>query len=82
MKTEVNYMEISKDQFGRNFVTSWPQEHCYTILTKMPTSKRGEYSEEIDVLAGTVGQAKRIAKIILESDYIPELRISKVLKHW
>lgn len=75
-------MQFSQDKFGRHFVTGWRQNHFFTILTKMPDSKRGEYAEEIDVLAGTPGQARRIAQIILESDYEPGLRISRVLKNW
>jgi hypothetical protein len=48
----------------------------------MPDSKRGEYSEELDILAGNPGEAKRIGKIVLEADYIPELRISKITQSW
>ena len=73
---------ISRDQFGRHFLDGGNQRHLFTIWTKMPDSKRGEYSEEIDVMAGSVGEARRIGNIVLKADYIPELRITKITRVW
>jgi len=75
-------MKFSQDQFGRHFIINWPQTHCYTIFTKDNLCKRGEYAEEIDVLAGTPGQARKIAQVILDCDYDPELRISRIEMVW
>ena len=74
--------EISQDQFGRWFLKNRDQSRSFTILTKLPGDRRGVYSEEVDVLAGTVGQAMRIAKIVLSDGYDPALRISRVLRNW
>ena len=73
---------ISQDQFGRHFVDGGSQRYLFTVITKMPGSKRGEYCEEIDVFAGSVGEAKRIGNIILKADYIPELYITKLIRVW
>jgi hypothetical protein len=73
---------ISRDQFGRHFVDGGDHRYLFTIWTKMPDSKRGEYAEEIDVLAGSVGEARRIGNQILKSDYIPELRITRITRVW
>jgi hypothetical protein len=73
---------ISKDQFGRHFIDGGSQRYSFTIWLKMPDSKRGEYAEEIDVLAGSVGEARRIGNIVLKADYIPELRITKLTREW
>jgi len=74
--------QFSRDQFGRHFVMGWSQRHCFTVLTKDETCGRGEYAEELDILAGTVGEAKKIARVILDADYEPGLRISRVLVNW
>jgi hypothetical protein len=73
---------ISRDQFGRHFIDGGSQERLFTIWTKMPDSKRGEYAEEIDVMAGSVGEARQIGNIVLKSDYDPELRITKITRVW
>jgi hypothetical protein len=73
---------ISRDQFGRHFIDGGSQRYLFTIWTKMPDSKRGEYSEEVDVLAGSVGEARVIGNIVLKSDYVPELRITKITRVW
>jgi len=73
---------ICQDQFGRHYFNRGSQRYLFTVWTKMPDSKRGEYSEELDVLAGSVGEARRLAKIVLAADYVPELRISKVTRVW
>jgi hypothetical protein len=73
---------ISTDQFGRHFIDGGSQRYLFTIWTKMPDSKRGEYSEEIDVLASSVGEARSIGNQVLRSDYIPELRITKITRVW
>jgi len=74
--------QICQDQFGRHYLNGGNQRHCYTLFLKLPDDKRGWYSEELDVLAGTPGEAKRIGKIVLEADYVPELRISKITQSW
>jgi len=73
---------IVQDQFGRHYIDGGSQKYSFTVFTKMPDSKRGEYSEELDILAGSVGECRRIAKQVLKSDYIPELRISKIDRVW
>ena len=73
---------ISRDQFGRHFIDGGSQRYSFTIWTKMPDSKRGEYAEEIDVLAGSVGEARSIGNQVLKADYIPELRITKITRVW
>ena len=54
-------------------------QHLFLILTKDPGCKRGEYSEELDVLARTGCEAKKIAQAVLDHDYEPVLRISRVV---
>ena len=73
---------ICQDQFGRHYLNHGSQRNLYTLWCKTPDCKRGEYFEEIDVLAGSVGQAKSIGKAVLLADYIPELYISKVTRVW
>ena len=73
---------ISQDQFGRHFVVGGGQRYLFTIWTKLPDSKRGEYSEEIDVMANSVGEARSIGNQVLKSDYIPELKITKITRVW
>lgn len=74
--------EILMDLFGRHFVVGGSQRYLFTIWTKMPDSRRGEYAEEIDVLAGSVGEARSIGNQVLKSDYVPELRITKITRVW
>lgn len=50
----------------------------FTIFTKDEHCRRGEYAEELDVFAGSVGEAKKIAQFVLDRDYIPGLRIARV----
>ena len=73
---------ICHDQFGRHYLNHGSQRYAFTLWCKTPDCKRGEYLEEIDVLAGSVGQAKSIGKAVLLADYIPELYISKVTRVW
>ena len=74
--------EICQDNLGRWFLNRASARHYYTVLTKMPDSRRGEYAEEIDVLADTPGKAKYIARIVLKDGYDPDLRISRTVMHW
>lgn len=65
----------------------WKQEnmrsrYCMTVLTKDPLCKRGEYAEEIDVMANTSGHARNIANIVLKKEYEPDLRVSKIVINW
>jgi len=53
--------------------------HSFTILTKQPDSKRGEYADELDIYADTEGQAKKVAKYVLAKEYDLNLRIGRVL---
>jgi len=57
----------------------------YTVLCKLPDDKRGEYSEEIDVLAydrTSVRTIKRMAQDIIDSDlYDPALRPMRVISN-
>ena len=69
---------IVQDQFGRHYVDGGSQRYCFTVFTKMPDSKRGEYCEELDILAGSVGECKRIAKQVLKEGFDLNLRISRV----
>jgi len=73
---------IVRDQFGRHYVDGGSQRQLFTIWCKTPDCKRGEYSEEIDVLARSVGAARNIAKQVLKADYIPELYISRITRVW
>jgi len=73
---------ICQDQFGRHYYNGGSQRYIFTLWCKDPDCGRGEYSEEIDVLAGSVGQAKSIGKAVLLADYIPGLYISKVTRVW
>lgn len=51
----------------------------FTVLFKDDGCKRGEYIEEIDVLARTVGGASKIVQVALDrGDYGDELRIGRV----
>ena len=69
---------IVQDQFGRHYVDGGRQRYTFTVFLKMPTDKRGEYSEEIDILAASVGDCRSICKAVLKADYDPDLRISKI----
>jgi hypothetical protein len=53
--------------------------HLFTILTKDSSCGRGQYSEEFDVLAVSKGEAIKIAQAVLDHDYEPGLRISRVV---
>lgn len=74
-------MELKQDKFGSYYINGRTR-HQFTALTKDDTCKRGEYLEEIDVLADTPGQARKIAQFVLERDYIPELRIARIILNW
>ena len=55
----------------------------YTVLCKMPDDKRGEYSEEIDIIAyERTGKTAllRAAQNIIDEDYDPELRAMRVIR--
>lgn len=52
--------------------------HKFLILTKTPDCKRGQYAEELDVVAPTEGIAKRIANAVLKSMYEPCVKVSKI----
>jgi hypothetical protein len=54
----------------------------YAVLCKLPDDKRGEYSEEIDIIADertSVTAIKRAAQNIIDKDYDPELRPVRVI---
>jgi hypothetical protein len=74
-------MEIKQDKFGTYYVEGYTRRQ-FTVFTKDDTCKRGEYLEEIDVMADTVGLARNIARFILDRDYIPGLRIARVVLNW
>ena len=76
----MKYKDLKQNQFG---VWYNPKDESYgvrvwTIFTKDNLCKRGEYADELDIEATTPGKAKNIAKVVLEHDYMPELRISRV----
>ena len=55
----------------------------YTVLCKMPHDRRGEYSEEIDIIASErTGKAAllRAAQNIIDEDYDSELRPMRVIQ--
>ena len=52
--------------------------HLMTVLTKDDHCGRGEYAEELDVRADSVGEARRIAKAVLENGFQLDLRISRI----
>jgi hypothetical protein len=53
--------------------------HLFTVYTKDDSCKRGEYLEEIDVLADTKTQAQRIATTVLQHEYEDGLRASRTV---
>ena len=58
------------------------QDTRYTVLCKLPDDKRGEYSEEIDIVASErtgVTAIKRAAQNIIDQWYDPELRPVRVI---
>ena len=76
---KMRYEDLKQNQFG---VWYNPKDKSYrvkvwTIFTKDNLCKKGEYADELDIEATTPGKAKNIAKVVLEHDYTPELRISK-----
>jgi len=55
----------------------------YAVLCKLPDDKRGEYSEEIDIIASErTGKTAllRAAQNIIDKDYDPELRPVRVVR--
>lgn len=46
----------------------------WTVFCKLPSDGRGQYSEEVDVLATSRSEALREAQKVLDKDYLPELR--------
>ena len=69
---------LLKDRLGRYYRENGKGNRLWTVLTKDDICKRGEYAEEIDVYANTPGEAKKIAKMVLDEHYDPVLRISRV----
>ena len=76
----MKYQDLKQNQFGVWYNPKDPSYgvRVWTIFTKDEYCKKGEYSEELDIEATTPGKAKNIAKVVLEHDYMPELRISRV----
>jgi len=68
-----------KEEIG-TYKQSKDSRYMWTIFTKDEHCKRGEYSEEIDVMTNTrsVGAAKKVAQEALNADYVDGLRISRV----
>jgi len=69
-------------RFGQIMQHKFGNRYSFTVLTKLPDSKRGEYAEELDILADTVGAARKIAVKVLKEEYIPELRVSRILMNY
>ena len=84
MKTrsvEYDGLEQSTKLFGvwmRKTATHRSQ-NIFTILTKDATCGRGEYADELDVLAVSKGEATKIAQAVLDHDYEPGLKMSRVV---
>jgi len=56
-------------------------DHVWTVFCKDEYSRRGEYSEEIDVVTFNMSPtaAKRVATAAIAQDYINGLRASRVV---
>lgn len=73
--------EIEVSRFG---IYSLKEKHLcaslslWTIFTKDKNCKRGDYAEELDVVATSQTQARQIAEAVLEREYEPGLRISRI----
>jgi len=77
-KTSKGEIVICNHRTFRHQIKGTQPRNFWLILTKDDNCKRGEYSEEFDVAADGMAQAKRIAQAIMDRDMIPELRISRV----
>ena len=55
-------------------------KYTWTAFCSMPEDKRGQYTEEIDVVADTPTHAKQAAEKILETGYEPNLKVRKVVR--
>lgn len=63
----------------RYYIKNNVGQRMFLILTKDEHCGRGEYSEELQVFANGVAQAKRIAQAVIDKDMVPGLRISRVI---
>jgi hypothetical protein len=52
----------------------------WTAYCAMPDDPRGQYSEEIDVVATTPGKAREMAEELLKLEYDPGLKVRKVVR--
>lgn len=55
--------------------------YLWTVFCKLPTDKRGEYAEEIDVRTKWRSRAdvKRVAEAVIKQDYDDTLRVSRIV---
>ena len=51
----------------------------WCVLTKDDTCGRGEYAEEIDVMADTKTHAKQVAEAVMAAEFVPELRVARIV---
>lgn len=58
--------------------TSCAGAHVYTAYLKDKDCARGEYREEIDIVADTPGAARRIAREAVKQDYVDGVRVARI----
>ena len=79
-----NHNYILVDSEGRRYEDG----DTYTVFTKDDACGRGEYAEELDIqLArgrskGQDAKVRRIAEAVLASEYVPGLRVAKIVKRY
>ena len=79
MKTKVAGIIYDEGEHAYKEVGGVSYRYRVTILTKDDRCKRGEYAEELDVMCNTTAQARRIGRRVLEADFEPGLRISRLV---
>jgi hypothetical protein len=52
----------------------------WTVFIKDAHCGRGEYAEELDVLAHTMAGARKVAEAALARDYEPGVRVARIVK--